>query len=471
MALENLELDISLLLKQIDFRCAIESDLYDEGLYGGGRGGGKSEGMRLIHLIRRVEKPRSKGQIWRRTFPELERNHIRPLLQKFPALREFYNEQKRLLTLPNGSTEEFCYADRRGDLEKIQGAETDDLGLEEGGAWEEDEWETLLATNRSTLYKPKAHVTANPGGRGHGWLKKRFITAKHPRRFYIQSLASDNAALMDKDPLYLKRLEAIKNKSLMKAWRFGDWDTQFGTFFSELSPEIHKVKPFKIPSHWKWFGSYDYGFGHPCVWLLWVCDERGNVYIVDEVYESGLYLEDQAAQINAKIDWRVAQGELNNRSLQFESGHDCWGMRRANTRSGRDTTIAEDFLNKEITRNKPLLLTRASINRKLGAKHMRQYLHYEFDANGVRMGPRLFFFEGFAEKTYASIERAIHAEHDAEDVEKVDSANGDVDTGDDGYDCARYGLMSRPPIAIPIGKPKLDRYKKTREDSNSWTVA
>jgi hypothetical protein len=70
--------------------------------YGGAKGGGKSKGLQLLMLLRRFKYSGSTGAIFRKTYPELEANHIRPLFQSFPGLRAYYQESKKLLTLPNG---------------------------------------------------------------------------------------------------------------------------------------------------------------------------------------------------------------------------------------------------------------------------------------------------------------------------------------------------------------------------------
>lgn len=416
--------------------------------------------MRSIHLIRRIQYAKSKGTIWRRTYPELERNHIRPLFAEFPHLRQFYNEQKRLLTLPNGSTQEFCYAESRRDLTKAQGSECDDLGLEEAGDWEEDEYETLLATNRSTLHKPKAQLTANPGGRGHAWLKKRFVHSKDPSRGYIQSLVSDNPALMENDPNYIKVLDGIKNQALRRAWRDGDWDITAGTFFTELDRNVHLIEPFRIPPHWQWFGGYDYGFNHPAVWAFWVSDEDGNSYCVKEIYKAGMGIGEQATKVHEALDYFVARKEKANRSIVFQAGHDCWAKKK-----GTDPSIAEDFIQHGI------VLQRANIARVLGAKQVREYLTHKTDAQGNRTGPRCYFFNTVP-MIFDCLERMVNNPDELEDVLKVDSVDGDPNTGDDGYDGGvRYPLMSRPALANKIEKPTLDRYKKKLSPTIDWKLA
>ena len=96
-----IELKIALQPKQKLFAEYVEK--YPIVFFGGARGGGKSKALQLIMLLRRFKYPKSTGAIFRRTYQELDANHIRPMLQSFPELRPYYLESKKLLTLPNGS--------------------------------------------------------------------------------------------------------------------------------------------------------------------------------------------------------------------------------------------------------------------------------------------------------------------------------------------------------------------------------
>lgn len=453
-------LTIQLTKKQSEFDRAIER--YPVVLFGGGRGGGKSHGLRLIMLKRRIQYPNSIGYLFRKTFPELEANHISPLFAQFPALREFYNEGKKTLRLPNGSELRFAFCEHERDISKFQGREIHDLAIEEAGDWQEHCFELLRASNRSSLphIKPRTILTANPGGVGHKFLKRLFIErnfrdGENPDDyFFIPALVRDNPALMRADPLYAERLKGIKNETLRRAWLEGDWDITAGTYFNQLNRRVHLIKPFKIPPHWKWFGGYDYGFNHPAVWSFWVSDEDGNHYCVKEIYQARLGIDDQANRVHEILEEFVQTKQKTDRSIIFHAGHDCWAVKKAG-----DPTIAEDFIRRKI------VLARANINRKLGAKQCREYL-----GNETRK-PRAFFFET-ASKIFDCIERMVNDPNDVEDVLKVDSVEGDPNTGDDGYDGGfRYPIMSRPPIALPVEKPILDRYRKTQSQTGSWLTS
>src|SRR5574343_513255 len=99
----------------------------DEILWGGQAGGGKSEGLLLFALIRRMQNPKSIGLMLRRTFRELDKSLIRKA--KFGIWGKYakWNEEKKLFIFPNGSIQEFGYLETDNDLLQYQSAEYDDI--------------------------------------------------------------------------------------------------------------------------------------------------------------------------------------------------------------------------------------------------------------------------------------------------------------------------------------------------------
>jgi len=458
-----MEIRIVLTEKQSKFDRVIEKTPVV--LYGGSRGGGKSFGLRSIMLKRRFQYPGSIGYIFRKTFPELEANHISPLFEQYPTLKKFYNEGKKTLRLPNGSQLRFAFCESKKDLAKFQGREIHDLAIEECGDWPYEHYELLRASNRSSLahIKPRTILTANPGGVGHKWLKRLFIERRfeppeNPDDYaFISARVSDNPALAKADPQYASRLASIKNETLRRAWLYGDWDVSAGQFFDELSREVHMVKPFTIPPHWQWFGSYDYGYNHPASWGFWVCDEDGNIYRVKEIVQAKLRIDQQANLVNEYLQSMIKTNQKKDKSIVFWAGHDCW----ANKKAG-DPTIAEDFSRHEI------FMKRANIDRKQGASQVRMYLAHDKLPNGKRQGPRVFYFDT-CEIGFDCLSRMTHNPDDTEDILKVDSVDGDPFTGDDSYDEARYGIMSRPGISLPVPKKRGASYDDYSSDrKSSW---
>lgn len=432
-----MKLEIALQPKQEKFLETIEKTPIT--FYGGAKGGGKSKGLQLIMLLRRFEYPGSTGAIFRRTYPELEGNHIRPLFAAFPELKEYWHESKKLLTLPNGSTLQFCHCSNENDVDLYQGREFHDLAVDEAGQWTEGMFRKLLGSNRSSQssIRARAILTGNPGGIGHGWLKRLFIERRFNERerpedyAFIQALVDDNAALMENDPSYVHRLNSEPNEALRKAYRFGDWDIFAGQFFQEIDRNVHFIKPFEIPRHWNRFGAYDFGYNHPAAFGWFANDEDGNTYLYREFVQAGLRVDQFAKSINQYTDTSLL--------YPIVAGHDCWTTKGVLKDNAQPPTVAEEFNSHGIQ------LKKATIDRIQGAAHLRSYLALR----GEKKKPRLYIFNT-CPISFDCLSRMIHDPDRVEDVLKVDATEGDPLSGDDAYDMIRYGLMSRPAITDPI---------------------
>jgi phage terminase large subunit len=435
--------------------------------YGGAKGGGKSRGVRDIMLLRRLENPKTHGGLFRRTYKELEGNHIRPLFKEHPELRQFWNDSKKVLNIPNGSSLEFCHCESESDVELYQGREFEDLAIEEAGQWTEKMFRTLHGSNRSSTpgFTPRCLLTGNPGGIGHAWLKRLFIERRFNERerpqdyAFIKALVDDNPALLKNDPDYVHRLEAEPNEALRKAYRYGDWDIFAGQFFTELRREVHFVRPFDIPDHWTRFGAYDFGFNHPAAFGWFACDEDGNVYLYREFVKAQLRVDQFAAAINRFPETK----QLN----PIVAGWDAWA-KKAVLRRGAPPTVAEEFLAHE------LILSRAQIDRIQGAAQLRSYLAWQ-DKAPIGGGkaqdglPRLFIFST-CPITFEALSRMQHDPDRPEDVLKIDATDGDPMSGDDAYDMIRMGMMSRPILAerqkirLRAGSPELVEHTRKLMD-------
>ena len=436
-----IEVKIELQSKQKQFLASIEQNAVT--FYGGARGGGKSKGLRLIMLLRRFQYAGSHGAIFRRTYAELEGNHIRPLLEEFPFLKEYWHESKKLLTLPNGSTLQFCHCNNEQDVDLYQGREFHDLAIDEAGQWTEAMFRKLQGSNRSSKSGITARtiLTGNPGGVGHSWLKRIFVERRFNERerpgdyHFIQALVDDNPALLENDPNYVHRLNAEPNEAIRRAFRYGDWDIFAGQYFTEIRREVHLIKPFPIPVHWNRFGAYDFGFNHPASFGWFACDEDGNVYLYRHIKKSQQRVDQFAAELNRFPDTK----DLS----PIVAGWDCWAKKSV-LQSGSAPTVAEEFLNHNIT------LTRANIDRIQGAAQVRSYLAWQDHASGRKL-PRFFIFDTCIE-AYETLARMQHDPDRVEDVLKIDATDGDIQSGDDDYDMIRYALMSRPLLtdALPI---------------------
>ena len=283
--------------------------------FGGARGGGKSWSVRTKAKILAASYAGIKLLIVRRTFPELVNNHINQLREELHGLAR-YNKTEKVFTFPNGSTIKFGYCNNDKDLDQYQGAEYDVIFLDEATQLQEMWIKKITACVRGVNDFPKRiYYTCNPGGASHGYFKRLFIDRNYeagedPEDYsFIQALVTDNKALMETQPDYIKQLEALPPK-LREAWLYGRWDIFEGQFFEDFrtTPDIekcvaagitpeeaaeqhrwtHVIEPFDLNAGerrgWNIMRSYDFGYNKPFSLGYWAVDYDGVLYRIMEMY-------------------------------------------------------------------------------------------------------------------------------------------------------------------------------------------
>ncbi|MCK4255673.1 hypothetical protein KAX35_02190, partial [candidate division WOR-3 bacterium] len=267
----------------------------------------------------------------------------------------------------------------------------------------------------------------NPGGIGHGWVKRRFVTnflaneiyedENGLTRCFIPSKIYDNPTLMKADPGYVNRLKSLPEK-LRQALLEGNWDVFEGQYFTEWSIEKHVCKPFKIPPSWKRYISLDYGFAKPSAIYWYAIDYHEKVHVIWEYYnEQRTYA--QLAEIikliskGQKIEYLVADPAI-------------WGDKAHHKDQEEGVSGAEvlqDALeNKD--KGKNIDVVKADNNRNTGWIRFRQYLLNE-----------QFVAFNTCKNFIGTVPDLIHDEHKEEDLD----TNGE----DHSADSVRYFLMSR----------------------------
>ena len=267
--------------------------------YGGARGGGKSWAVRVKAVLLCLRWPGIRVLILRKTYRELINNHIEPLLTLLPASLARYNKTEKGFRFAGGSTIWFGYCSSDTDLDQYQGAEYDVVFFDEATQFKED-WirKINLAVRQPNGLPKRSYYTCNPGGVGHGYIKRLFIDRRYeegedPADYrFIPALVTDNTALMQTQPEYLRNLRSLPPK-LRKAWLEGSWDLFEGQFFEEFRDDpshyddrqyTHVIRPFRIPEGWKCYRSFDWGYNKPfsCGW--WAVDHDGVAYRIAELY-------------------------------------------------------------------------------------------------------------------------------------------------------------------------------------------
>ena len=432
--------------------------------YGGARGGGKSWLIRAKAKLLACNYPSIRLLIVRRTYPELINNHINILRQELANLAR-YNDRDKVLTFANGSTIHFRYCSNDADLLHFQGCEWHVIFFDEATQLSEYQIKQILACMRSSDDLPKrAYMTANPGGQGHEYFKRVFIDKKysegeHSEDYeFIQSLVTDNTVLMANQPDYIKQLEALPPK-LRKAWLYGDWNILDGMFFEDFVDDeshyidrkwTHVIEPFDIPSHWKIYRSYDFGYSKPfsCAW--WAIDTDGVVYRILELYgctdEPNTGVKWDADKQFAEIH-KIEQEHpwLVGKTIEGVADPAIWGASTG------------ESINDSAIRNQ-VWFSKGDNSRIQG--WMQFHYRFRFDNNGY---PMMYIFKN-CKAFIRCCPLMMYDEHKVEDL--------DTSLEDHCLDDARYFLMSHPitprlpQVAQELGDDPLNMrqdYHKNRQ--------
>lgn len=415
----------------------LESSAY-EVLYGGAAGGGKTDAL-LFGQLRQIDHPAYRALFLRRTFPEL-REVIDRTHAVFPQLGAEWSEQNRRWKFPSGAVLEFGYCETYRDVFRYQGQQYAQIAYDElGQVAEERIWTYLMSRNRAAApgLSVGMRASANPGGPGHYWLKRRFVDAcgtlggsadvNGQSRAYIPAVLSDNPTLMANDPAYAARLSQLPEMEYR--WlALGDWSAGGGLAFPELAYRDRYLIPVApVPMHWQGFAAFDWGYSHPFAYGLFVADEDGGVILVDSCHGRQM----QADAIADRWTRTIESAGMKGKVKYTAAGHDCWADIKA--RSEHVPTLAEQFARSGYA------LTRASISRVSGLQNMRAYL-----APGLNGIPKFRLFDTPGNrKVFEVLESRVSDPDDIEDVLKVDADQSGLG-GDDPYDMVRYGLASRP---------------------------
>lgn len=202
------------------------ADDCEELLYGGQAGGGKSDSL-LMAALQYVTEPDYSALILRRTYQDLSQpgaimDRCRKWLRLFTENDNVHwDSNTKTFTFPSGSTLTFGYLSHDNDLDQYQGSEFQFVGFDELTQFTEKQY-TYLHSRLRKLKKSdipiRMRAGTNPGGRGHDWVKQRFILGEVP---FIPSSYLDNIHLDTVEyTKSLEKLDELTKQQLM----FGDWD-------------------------------------------------------------------------------------------------------------------------------------------------------------------------------------------------------------------------------------------------------
>jgi len=197
----------------------------EELLYGGQAGGGKSDAL-LMSALQYVSEPDYSALILRKTYQDLSRpNAIMDRANKWLSTHEelHWNSNTKTWTFPSGATLSFGYLAHNNDLDQYQGAELQFVGFDELTQFPENQYTYLHSRLRKLEDSDvpiRMRAGTNPGGRGHDWVKDRFIKDDAPNPF-IASSYLDNIFL-DREQ-YGHQLDKLDELTKLQL-KYGDWD-------------------------------------------------------------------------------------------------------------------------------------------------------------------------------------------------------------------------------------------------------
>ena len=404
--------------------------------FGGARGGGKSWSVRTKAKLLALRYPGIKILIVRRTYPELINNHINILRAELIGIAR-YNDKDKVLKFGNGSTINFQYCAKDGDLDRMQGTEYDIIFLDEATQLSEYQMKTITACLRGVNDFPKrVYYTCNPGGQGHQYIKRIFIDKRYEDGeeasdyTFIQSLVTDNKVLMESQPDYIKQLEALPPK-LREAWLYGSWDVYEGQFFEEFADRpdhyldrqyTHVIEPFEIPDNWTIFRCFDWGYNHPFACEYFAMDTDGILYNILEFYGCTKTPNEGVKWIPSKVFSEMRKIEMEHRWLKGKNIIGVADPAIWNAEYGE--SIAE-------TASKHGIYFSKGDHERL-AGWMQMHYRLAFDENGF---PMMYIFKN-CKGTIRTLPLLMYDEHKPEDI--------DTEGEDHIADAIRYLCMSRP---------------------------
>lgn len=421
-------------------------------MYGGAKGGGKSDYI-LVDFLPQLEvmtrrwqdsglKTKGRALLVRKEFGRLKdllnRAHtLFPLID--PEVR--WREQDHTFTFACGYRFEFGHLEGPQDHQNYQGQEFTWLGFDQVEEIPEDQYRYLKLQVRSSepLLKALLRVrsTANPMGRHADWVKKRFVEPNRSgfeilsetihtsqgdvvrERVFIPATLRDNPHL---PPEYEAELLSAP-EHYRRAFFDGDWDVTPDSFFGDVfDPRIHVVDPFEPPKQWEVFRAGDWGSRAPacCLWLA--IDNDSNVVVLEELYtpgQTGQIFGKKILEIEEKWGWTDSKGYSKLHGYMDHQGRQSYGA--------EGPTPTEAMIEMGIS------WFDADKERKLGWTEIRRRLMERSGPANRTPGLRIF---RNCRNLIRTLPNLIAKPDDFDDI--------DGKQEDHAADALRYGLMSRP---------------------------
>src|SRR5688572_668447 len=205
--------------------------------YGGARGGGKSHWLLAQMGADDCQRRPGLKCLLLRKVGKSNLEHFEAFRTRlFRHLPHVFSMQRGMLTFANGSKIIAGHFQCESDVDAYLGLEYDVIGIEEATTLSERKYLDITTCCRSSKpdFRPRIYSTTNPGGVGHAWYKKLFVTPHlkalsseprsttdlSPKTCFIPARVADNRFT---DPDYPNKLARLTGWQ-KRAWLHGDWD-------------------------------------------------------------------------------------------------------------------------------------------------------------------------------------------------------------------------------------------------------
>ena len=153
----------------------------EEALFGGAAGGGKTDGL-LMAALQYVDRPGYTAALFRRNEKDWQQpgSALQLANEWLHGTTARWSPQQSAWVFPSGALIHFGFGSTlKQIIRSYQGSQYQFLGFDELTQWPESFYRYLFSRcrRRSEAIDVPARVraTCNPGGEGHGWVKRRFV--------------------------------------------------------------------------------------------------------------------------------------------------------------------------------------------------------------------------------------------------------------------------------------------------------